>query len=195
MLAELRKLYEEVQRRTAQSGLRCLGGGGCCKFDLAGHRLYLTPAELALLIERPPALCQTERESGAMLPRFWGKHVSADGTDMLPQTTRKHGTNPPLRCPYQARGKCTAYDRRPLGCRVYFCQPGAAGWYANLYEEYHQRVGALHGVFEAPYRYVELTAGLAGCHVLTRVPGEALAKPGPRGGTWGSPNMPFREDA
>jgi hypothetical protein len=29
---------------------------------------------------------------GAMLPRLAGKHVSADGPDMLPQTARKHGT-------------------------------------------------------------------------------------------------------
>jgi hypothetical protein len=27
-----------------------------------------------------------------MLPRFVGKHVLANSTDMLPQTARKHGT-------------------------------------------------------------------------------------------------------
>jgi hypothetical protein len=27
-----------------------------------------------------------------MLPRLWGKHVSAHSADMLPQKTRKHGT-------------------------------------------------------------------------------------------------------
>jgi hypothetical protein len=32
----------------------CLGGGACCKFDLAGHRLYISTGELALLCRQPP---------------------------------------------------------------------------------------------------------------------------------------------
>jgi Fe-S-cluster containining protein len=27
-------------------------------------------------------------------------------------------------CPFQVRGLCTARDARPLGCRIYFCDPG-----------------------------------------------------------------------
>ena len=26
-------------------------------------------------------------------------------------------------CPFQVAGKCTARDERPLGCRIYFCDP------------------------------------------------------------------------
>jgi Fe-S-cluster containining protein len=63
MLAGLEHIYDEVDRAVAAlsaepataGGLVCLGGGSCCKFDLFDHRLYLTVAELALLVSRPPA--------------------------------------------------------------------------------------------------------------------------------------------
>ena len=38
-----------------------MGGGCCCKFDLAGHRLYLSTPELAYLIEQPPPSMQSAR--------------------------------------------------------------------------------------------------------------------------------------
>lgn len=63
MLARLRQIYDEADGAVAAlsadpvtaGGVVCLGGGGCCKFDLFDHRLYLTVAELALLVTQPPA--------------------------------------------------------------------------------------------------------------------------------------------
>lgn len=125
-LAEIRKVYKSVDRRSSQRGARCLGGGACCKFDLAGHRLYLTPGELAILLESPPR--------GEVRPR---------------------------RCPYQSRGLCTAYARRPLGCRAYYCGGGMADWCAATTEEHHRRLRRLHDRFAVPYAYVELGGALA----------------------------------
>ena len=51
-LADLRALYRQLDA-DVQGGL-CLGGGACCRFDLAGHRLYVTPLELAMLLQLPP---------------------------------------------------------------------------------------------------------------------------------------------
>ncbi len=48
------ELYRQVDADVAAAGVRCLGGGCCCKFDIAGHRLYASTAELAVLLQCPP---------------------------------------------------------------------------------------------------------------------------------------------
>ena len=142
-LAALRRLYEEVDRRLA-GGAKCLGGGGCCKFDLAGHRLYLTAGELALLADSPPP-----PPRGGPAPE--GGSIRSKAPD---KPLRE------LRCPYQHRGRCSAYPRRPLGCRVYFCRAAARGGPPAAYEEFHRKLIELHERFALPYLYVELTAAL-----------------------------------
>jgi hypothetical protein len=53
-LAALTDLYQQLDTTLADSDARCLGGGTCCRFDLAGHRLYVTTLELALFMRQPP---------------------------------------------------------------------------------------------------------------------------------------------
>jgi Fe-S-cluster containining protein len=66
----------------------------------------------------------------------------------------------PGRCPYQQGARCTARERRPLGCRVYFCdEPSAAA--AGRYERHHRQVRRLHAERGLPYAYAELTGALA----------------------------------
>jgi Fe-S-cluster containining protein len=146
-LAELKDLYEEINRLPAGSASPCLGGGGCCKFDLAGHRLYLTAGEMAFLVEAPPAPISCSRGACETIPG--AAPSSGDGTGRAK-----------MRCPYQRRGRCSAYDRRPLGCRAYLCRPADPDWCSRVYEQYHKRVAQLHERFALPYFYVELTAGL-----------------------------------
>ena len=67
----------------------------------------------------------------------------------------------PLRCGYQVDSRCTARDRRPLGCRVFFCRQGLAHWCAETYEKHHREIRAAHDERRLPYRYVELTAAVA----------------------------------
>jgi len=47
-------------------------------------------------------------------------------------------------CPFQINGLCTARDRRPLGCRVYYCDPTYAGVGEALSETYIARLKELH---------------------------------------------------
>ena len=50
-------------------------------------------------------------------------------------------------CPFQIKGLCTAREKRPLGCRVYFCDPNyemtvgpeIAEQFTNELKEVHQR--------------------------------------------------------
>jgi len=64
------------------------------------------------------------------------------------------------RCPYQADPRCTARARRPLGCRVFFCDPAHADWINRQYEQFHAEIRALHDKHDVPYLYMELTDGL-----------------------------------
>lgn len=51
---ELDSIYDEADRIIGQAGGTCLGGGACCRFDLAEHRVWLTTAELSQLVSVPP---------------------------------------------------------------------------------------------------------------------------------------------
>jgi Fe-S-cluster containining protein len=157
-LAALGAIYKEADRRIASGGSACLGGGACCKFDLAGHRLYVTAGELALLaLEPPPEGIMT---NGAAPPPGESIPPSASLRDAAEQGSPSEvASRIPMRCPYQRRDRCLARGRRPLGCRVYFCRAGA-GALSDLYEEFHRRLRELHERHAVPYRYVELTAGL-----------------------------------
>lgn len=54
LLARVAEILDQAEQAAQQAGAVCLGGGCCCKFDLAGHRLYVSVAELAMLCQEPP---------------------------------------------------------------------------------------------------------------------------------------------
>jgi len=138
-------VYRRVDAAAAARGAVCLGGGACCKFDLAGHRLYLSTGELALLtLEAPPRPARSRRR----------------------------------RCPYQVGPRCVARDRRPLGCRIFFCSPGLGEWCRCAYERFHRRIRELHAQQDLPYLYVELTDAITqcACRQSTRGPAAGARK-------------------
>ncbi len=127
LLDELAKLHTQLDAEIAALNVRCWGSGACCRFDQAGHRLFVSTAELAyLLVGGPP-----------------------------PAATRLG------RCPYQIGPRCTARDRRPIGCRIYFCDDSVQDALGEIYSRYHRRICQLHSRISLVYHYVELTAALA----------------------------------
>ncbi|MSR57441.1 MAG: hypothetical protein EXS05_07195 [Planctomycetaceae bacterium] len=56
-------------------------------------------------------------------------------------------------CPFQIGGLCTARERRPLGCRIYFCDPKFAGQGEALSERYLARLKQLHDATRTPWDY------------------------------------------
>ena len=46
-------------------------------------------------------------------------------------------------CPYLHDNRCTARHARPLGCRVFFCDPAWRGKGEDLTEQFLKRIGAL----------------------------------------------------
>jgi len=105
-LAGLGALYAALDAEITRSGAICLGGGACCKFDLAGHRLFLTTGELALLTGRPPA--NIERCELSRCPYQLGPRCSA--RDRRPMACRTYFCD--SRVTDLSRPMCEAYHRR-----------------------------------------------------------------------------------
>jgi len=60
-------------------------------------------------------------------------------------------------CPWQDdRGRCTAREARPLGCRVYFCDPNYAPHGPDLAEAAIGRLKALVVAHDLPWDYAPL---------------------------------------
>jgi hypothetical protein len=66
---------------------------------------------------------------------------------------------PGRRCPYNVDGKCTIYEYRFSGCRI-FCCNGDADFQSRLSEEALQMFKSICTEFQIPYRYADLAAGL-----------------------------------
>jgi Fe-S-cluster containining protein len=56
-------------------------------------------------------------------------------------------------CPWWVDGRCANRAGRPLGCRIYFCDPGWTDAMPDVYERYHAELRALHERHGLPYRY------------------------------------------
>src|SRR5947209_2777496 len=105
MCEELRRrvleIYREVDEAVQQAGPVCVASGRCCRFKEHGHVLFLSNLEAeVLLAEAPP------------VPT---KDVYGGGSQEVPVS--------PDFCPFQKDNLCTAREPRPLGCRIYFCDP------------------------------------------------------------------------
>jgi hypothetical protein len=59
-------------------------------------------------------------------------------------------------CPYQKEKLCTAREPRPLGCRVYFCDPHYQDTGNRITEKYLRRLKELAREFEVEWRYASL---------------------------------------
>ena len=59
-------------------------------------------------------------------------------------------------CPFQQGKLCTARERRPLGCRVYFCDPGYTGRAEEFSEHYIAKLKRLHQAADQPWEYGSL---------------------------------------
>lgn len=63
-------------------------------------------------------------------------------------------------CPYQVNGLCTRREERPLGCRVYFCDPNFSGSMERIMEEGIFRLKKLADQHQIGWDYASLHAFL-----------------------------------
>jgi hypothetical protein len=59
-------------------------------------------------------------------------------------------------CPFQKDKLCTARDPRPLGCRVYYCDPNYQETGNQITEKYLQRLKQVAEENGVPWRYAPL---------------------------------------
>lgn len=62
-------------------------------------------------------------------------------------------------CPYREDGKCTVYENRFAGCRIFSCR-GDADFQSLLTEKALTKLRSIHQTFAIGYKYVDLAAGL-----------------------------------
>jgi hypothetical protein len=66
------------------------------------------------------------------------------------------GAITPAFCPFQKGNLCTAREPRPLGCRVYYCDPNYQDECQRISEDYLRRLKELADDVGAPWRYAPL---------------------------------------
>lgn len=107
-------------------------------------------ARLAPVCDLSGRCCRfTEYGHRLYLTRIEADLLLADG---LPKNAEvnEHG------CPFQQGTLCTAREKRPFGCRVFFCDPNYAGQAEVLSEKYLEQLRQLHAETETPWDYAEL---------------------------------------
>jgi hypothetical protein len=123
--AELRELYADLDAEVTLLGPVCQLSGRCCRFKEFGHTLFVSTAEVRLLVGSAPP----------------------------PRRPLDDGET----CPWQDdRGHCTARESRPLGCRVYYCDPSYEGFAYDLSERYIGRLKTLTSEHGLPWDYAPL---------------------------------------
>src|SRR2546423_1348284 len=65
-------------------------------------------------------------------------------------------------CPFQKDNLCTAREPRPLGCRIYYCDPAYQETGNRITEEALRRLKALADEHDLPWRYAPLHQFLNG---------------------------------
>ena len=127
---ELELVYAAVAREASRRRPSCAASGRCCRFEAWGHRFYATGLEAAFtMVSIDPALVPDTRGVADALA--------------------KGG------CPFQPATLCEAHGHRPLGCRVYYCDPTAQEWQHELSERMLGEVRAIHDRHGVPYLYAE----------------------------------------
>ncbi len=137
-LAALEEIYLRLDTIVTGHNPRCDASGRCCRFDAYGHQLFVSTLEMEYFAHR----------MGLTATRVDDTDASEARRIALPQL-------PADGCPWQVNGLCTAREARPLGCRIYFCDPAHQDWQPEIYEKFHREILQLHARFALPYRYME----------------------------------------
>ena len=131
------EVYDCVRVEVESNKPACSASGRCCRFGEYGHKLFVTTAELGVFLSEVD---------------YQGKTPS--GKSRLPILANDA-------CPYQSDRLCGVHPIRPLGCRLFYCDPLSTQWQQSAYERLHYELKRLHERSDVPYFYVEWLAALA----------------------------------
>ncbi|MBI4878218.1 MAG: hypothetical protein HY812_00960 [Planctomycetes bacterium] len=129
-------------------------GDGDDSLERALADLRALYAELALEIERAGVRCALR---GACCDFASAAHVLFATSLEVEHARRNGGAAPapaaPSACPFHVQDRCLLRAGRPLGCRVYFCDPDFAERMHELAARYHDRVARIHEEHGISYEY------------------------------------------
>lgn len=166
--AELERVYARLADATLERRPRCDASGRCCRFEEWGHRLYVTGLEAAYTVA---GLGGADRQRTAPMDR--DAESAASRTVSLPQAPDAQGSNGGGNgrvlldgaalgravgsggCPFHIDSLCGVHPIRPLGCRVYYCDPTAQDWQQAQSEAMLADIRAIHDRHGLEYRYGE----------------------------------------
>jgi len=77
--AEMELLYSELAAEIAARRPVCVNRGACCRFGEYGHRLYVTPAEVAYFLARSGGAVRSPDGSDACPYQQGGRCTARDG--------------------------------------------------------------------------------------------------------------------
>ena len=129
--SELEAVYTLISDQIEARRPLCEVSGRCCNFEKHGHRLYVTGLEAAYTVAKRQELGQQHTRDDVAQARARGD------------------------CPFLVDKMCSAHAIKPLGCRVYFCDPTAQDWQQELSERTLDMVRTIHDRHQIPYRYGE----------------------------------------
>ena len=129
--SDISLIHDRVAHEVRGKAPICLASGSCCKFDAFDHRLYATGLEAARCIH----ICEHEGQ----------------GIDLAQVDAARERGN----CPWQNGRLCLARSGRPVGCRVFYCDPRASDWVPEIAEWAHSEMKSLHERHSIPYMYGE----------------------------------------
>jgi hypothetical protein len=154
LLAAVDAVYAECDRAVAEHGPVCRRDGACCRFSQFGHRLFVTSPEIVHFL----AHARSAKAPSLIRPQFATGPQEVDRAEA---------------CPLQDGPDCRVHAIRPLGCRLFFCESGAAAWGRPLYEAMLGRLRGTCRTCSLPYAYVEWTQALGALfrsHLLNPAP-------------------------
>ncbi len=158
--AGIRSIHDLIARETAAARPRCDVSGRCCRFEQWGHRLYVTGLEAAWFLRQAAIETRGGADPGAASVDVseWAEtppppdraSVATTLSVQVIDAAQARGD-----CPFLSRGRCTVHAIRPMGCRVYFCDPAAREWQQDLFEHAHRKIADLHTARSIPYEFAE----------------------------------------
>ncbi len=80
-------------------------------------------------------------------------------------------------CPFWKDGQCTERERRPLGCRTYFCDDRYRDRLEDLYEKYYSRLKAAAENEEFEWSYGLFVEGLKSARDMKKHPKSEIRNP------------------
>ena len=142
-VAEIYNWLDLQVRNNRELSGKCDACGKCCDFDSStpageqgfDHRLFVTTLELMYLA------------------------ANLGVESIKPMPTGRGSTSLTTGCPYNIEGKCTVYECRFAGCRI-FCCKADADFQSRLSESALKKLKSLCREFQIPYRYTDLATAL-----------------------------------